>query len=104
MMAWAETLVEKMDNNRHTKNVYTKKMEGKRPKGRPRQRWRDSLEKYLKTIGNYSCEKDDQRQSKMEVKIICIKEPYRLRNLKINCLCMQLKSMIDLHAKLQSNR
>lgn len=42
--------VERMADNRETKTAYTKMLNGRRPRGRPRRRWRDNVQADLQTL------------------------------------------------------
>ena len=42
--------LERMEENRQTKAVYTEELTGKRPRGRPRQRWKDNIKEDLQNL------------------------------------------------------
>jgi len=43
--------LEKMEEDRMLKNIFTQELEGLRRRGRPRKRWKEVVERYLQVLG-----------------------------------------------------
>ena len=43
--------IERMEDNRETKLAYTQEINDRRPRGRPRRRWRDNIHTDLQALG-----------------------------------------------------
>ena len=43
--------LERMEEDRMTKNIFTQKLEGTRRRGRPRKRWKEGVERDLQVLG-----------------------------------------------------
>jgi hypothetical protein len=43
--------LEKMEENRVPKKIFTQELEGKRRRERPRKRWKEEVESYLQVLG-----------------------------------------------------
>jgi hypothetical protein len=49
-ISWLDHL-ERMEENRMPKNIFTQELEGTRRRGRPRKGWREEVERYLQVLG-----------------------------------------------------
>ena len=43
--------LERIEEHRMSKNIFTQELEGTRKRGRPRKRWKEEVERYLQVLG-----------------------------------------------------
>jgi len=43
--------LERIEEDRMSKNIFTQELEGTRKRGRPRKRWKEEVERYLQVLG-----------------------------------------------------
>lgn len=67
--------MDRMKEDRQKEMAYTETLEGDRPRGRYRQRWRDNLQKDIRALEVDSCQEKVKNREKMKMWLVCNSAP-----------------------------